>query len=217
MQPNGTPSPRKTGRPRGPRVTITCVVCGTLKELQPSRIKRGEKVCSRTCAGVITRGPRRSFVTAFWKKVDKSGECWLWTASLTSDGYGRVGMGTELKLAHRVSWEMENGPIPDGLQVRHRCPGGPNRACVRPIHLLTGTVQQNMDDRRADGHNLGRGLPGEGNAMAKLTADQVADIRRLHATRQYIHRELGAMFGVHPTTIGNIVRGERWRNHETKL
>lgn len=70
--------------------------------------------------------------TRFWSKVDASGDCWEWTASLTHDGYGRFRLGTKTPVAHRVAWEMLVGPVPDGLTLDHLCR---NRACVNPDHL----------------------------------------------------------------------------------
>lgn len=80
----------------------------------------------------------------FWSKVDKSGDCWLWTAS-TENGYGRfwVGGGKRV-MAHRYAYEELVGPIPDGhdLDHKHTCP----RTCVRPDHLRPATRKQNMEN-----------------------------------------------------------------------
>ena len=70
----------------------------------------------------------------FWSRVDKTGECWTWQGSITCYGYGQFshpvkGMSNR---AHRVAWEMANGPVPEGLVLDHLCR---NRACVRPDHL----------------------------------------------------------------------------------
>ena len=78
----------------------------------------------------------------FWEKVDKSGDCWLWTASTSGDGYGRIGVtGKWMQLAHRVAWELLRGPIPEGLQIDHLCRV---RACVNPDHLETVTQRENI-------------------------------------------------------------------------
>jgi len=81
----------------------------------------------------------------FWSKVNKTETCWLWTGSAIADGYGRISVDGVLKLAHRVSYEWENGSIPDGMVIDHRCH---QPACVRPEHLRIATVKQNMENRR---------------------------------------------------------------------
>lgn len=91
----------------------------------------------------------------FWPKVQKSiGGCWLWIAGGDSEtGYGRIrvgGRGTKHEVAHRVSWELTNGPIPEGLWVLHHCD---TPRCVRPDHLYLGTVQDNNADRVARGRS----------------------------------------------------------------
>ena len=67
----------------------------------------------------------------FWSRVDKSGDCWLWTGSLW-DGYGRCYFAGRSDFAHRVSYRLLVGPIPTGKQLDHLCR---NRACVNPAHL----------------------------------------------------------------------------------
>lgn len=76
----------------------------------------------------------------FWAKVDKSGDCWEWTAFLTPDGYGRFGLDGAIVAAHRTAYELVVGPIPDGLQIDHLCR---NRKCVNPDHLEPVTQLEN--------------------------------------------------------------------------
>lgn len=88
----------------------------------------------------------------FWEKVDKNGptmphmqtQCWLWTASKKSNGYGQLILrDRSVILAHRLAYMMEYGDIPDGLHVCHECD---NPACVRHDHFFLGTPKDNMQD-----------------------------------------------------------------------
>lgn len=110
----------------------------------------------------------------FWAKVDRTPTCWLWTASTKGTGYGAIRIGSLVRFAHRLAWEMRYGAIPDGMQVLHRCD---NTRCVRPDHLYLGTVRENMRDREAAGHTRYGRLAGTDHPNAKLTAEQIQAIR----------------------------------------
>lgn len=85
---------------------------------------------------------RRPAEVRFWEKVDKSGECWLWTGYVDNTGYGRFGVSAGvIPTAHRWAWEQEHGPVPEGLQLDHLCRV---RRCVRPSHLEPVTQRENL-------------------------------------------------------------------------
>jgi hypothetical protein len=81
-------------------------------------------------------------------KVDRSGECWLWTGYVQSNGYAKTWYQGRVQWAHRIAWQEANGPIPEGMFVCHRCDV---RRCVRPDHLFLGTQRDNMQDAVAKG------------------------------------------------------------------
>jgi HNH endonuclease len=87
--------------------------------------------------------------------------CILWSGSLDGSGHGQISIACRMEMAHRVAWELEKGPIPEGLQVLHNCPYGDTPACVNPEHLFLGTHLDNHRDKARK--NMGRksksGLP----------------------------------------------------------
>ena len=144
----------------------------------------------------------------FWSKVQKGepGECWLWTAGLRHGGYGqfRWDTGTTMQ-AHRVAFELTHGPIPDGQVVRHKCdvPG-----CCNPAHLELGTTADNNRDR----DERGRGAKGGARGHARLTDEQVVEIRARYAAGGVSLRVLPMDYPLSSVVIGKIVRGETWKH-----
>lgn len=90
-------------------------------------------------------------------RVDVSADCWLWTAGLNDSGYGRITVDGIRRRAHCVSFELAQGPIPDGLVVDHKCH---NPACVRPEHLHAVTPKQNIENRAGANINSKSGIRG---------------------------------------------------------
>lgn len=120
----------------------------------------------------------------FWSKVSIRGpkDCWPWLAGLTRCGYGRVKrVKNEKVLAHRMSWELHYGPIPEGsdyhgICVLHRCD---NPACVNPAHLFLGTNADNVADKVSKNRQAKNTVPlGEKNHASKLNSRQVSLIKR---------------------------------------
>lgn len=96
-------------------------------------------------------------IERFWTRVSKSDDfdsCWEWTGTKDKDGYGKLSIGGrkvnggKIYTAHRLSWMLNYGVIPNGLWVLHRCD---NPCCCNPKHLFLGTVKDNVDDMRAKG------------------------------------------------------------------
>jgi hypothetical protein len=91
----------------------------------------------------------------FWASAkSRSIGCWLWSRTTVKGGYGRVRYGKKSVVAHRVAWELTNGPVPDGMLVCHACD---NPACINPAHLFLGTHKTNAEDRDRKGRQA-RGL-----------------------------------------------------------
>ena len=94
----------------------------------------------------------------FWAKVDKTGDCWNWTASVNRAGYGKFVAGGKHVLAHRFAFELSSGePVPDELQIDHRCH---NVRCVRPAHLRLATPSQNSENYQPSGTRARSGVRG---------------------------------------------------------
>lgn len=130
-------------------------------------------------------------------KVQVTPTCWLWTASGNGAGHGKLRMadGT-LPYAHRLSYEHFNGPIPEGLVVRHTCD---EPRCVNPAHLAVGTHADNHTDMKD-------AMLRNDRRRYKLTADLVRKIREDPRQDTVIARELG----VNKSTIGLARRRKTW-------
>lgn len=140
---------------------------------------------------------------------DVSG-CWEWQGSRRS-GYGRMIVGSRTdrtrrsESAHRVSYKLHYGEIPNGMEVCHRCD---NPCCVNPDHLFLGTRQDNIDDRESKGRN--RPPIGEKNGRAKLTKTDVLEIIERRA-QGVSFQKLANEYGVCKKTVQDAVNGKHWK------
>jgi hypothetical protein len=142
------------------RLNRTCLRCGTAFTVPAAWVRRGGgKYCKRACADAAGR-PRVVLAEHFWTRLDKNGpvhpyrpelgRCWEFVGSRKSAEfpYGQIGVNGRPRGAHRVAWELTNGPIPPGLSVLHSCDNPP---CCNPAHLFLGTDAVNAWDKVAKG------------------------------------------------------------------
>lgn len=139
----------------------------------------------------------------FWQKVNKSSDCWVYTGACKW-GYGAFWLNGKQVLAHRFSWELLNGPIPNGMLICHHCDNPP---CVRPEHLFLGTSQ----DNRTDAVIKGRHAKGERIHFAKLAPSQITEIRDLR-NRGLEAKDLAVIYEVDKTHIWRITRKKAWKH-----
>lgn len=129
------------------------------------------------------------------------GGCRLWDGAQRGKGYGQITIGRRSRAAHRVAWELVNGPVSSAAHICHRCDV---RLCINPDHLFLGSGQDNVDDMVAKGRNA----KGEKCGAAKLTEEHAREI--LKATGR--HRDIGARFGVASTTVCEIKTRKTWKH-----
>jgi len=140
-------------------------------------------------------------------QTNKKTGCWEWTGS--NDGkpkpYGHACYNGKPGKAHRIMWEIFNGPIKGNLSVLHMCD---NTLCVRPDHLFLGTHQDNMRDMINKGRR--RVIRGDAHPKAKITWSEVQEMRRLYSLGMR-ETEIKKLFPHGPKCINRIVRNLTWR------
>jgi len=151
------------------------------------------------------------YISVFWSHVNKNGSmhpynielgrCWEWTGRLNPSGYGDYGSRSRHMFAHRLSWTISNGNIPDGFQILHSCD---NRICVNPMHLFLGTNYDNVLDRERKGR--GNQVKGEKHHKCKITDIQVIELRENYASGLVTQRQLSKKYGISQAHVGRIIR-----------
>lgn len=147
---------------------------------------------------------QESFYSKISSEADENG-CVLWLGARNNKGYGTFWRNGKRELAHRLAWELERGPIPDGLNVLHRCD---RPLCVRVQHLFLGTQKDNIADCIAKGRKAD--TRGENSAQALLTEKEAQEIKWLLLEGFFTQREIGEAYGVATGTVANIKHGRHW-------
>jgi hypothetical protein len=169
-----------------------------------------------------------STVSRFWgyvSKPDDPSACWPWQGRRDHTGYGRFSYTTQVRkksstAAHRYSYFLANGFIPDGMHICHSCD---NRQCVNPAHLWPGTDLDNSRDKHKKGRgNNPSGLRnarytrpdrtprGETHPHAKLTNATVIQIRKRYTEDNITFAQIAREFGILPWHASRITQGKAW-------
>lgn len=157
----------------------------------------------------------------FWRRVNKTNACWVWTGAVSDKGYGSFGIGGKTTSTHRFSYELAYGPIPQGMFVCHRCDNPP---CCRPDHLFLDTAKGNARDMVAKGRarnrpfagdehwthiNPSRRTRGESCGGAKLTRVSVIAIRARRAEGEPL-ANIAKDYGISESTVSRIALRKLW-------
>lgn len=148
----------------------------------------------------LIQGTRARFMK--FVQTEDPAQCWEWQSTRNNSGYGKFWLDGRTDIAHRVSYRLHKGPIPEGLHVRHTCDNPP---CVNPHHLLVGTGKRNARDAL----ERGKYRRGSGNGRAKLTEGQVSEIRRCWDDGE-TQASMAHRFGVSRSAIQWVLNGRNW-------
>lgn len=187
------------------KVLRNCKICSKefVPRTRPNMKPTHGLFCSRTCAIIFRDGG--TLKERFLKLVgDKEPNgCIIWKGTrIGANGHGIIAR----KLAHRLAYEYAFGSIPDGLYVLHKCDNPP---CVNPEHLFAGTQKDNMYDMIAKKRSTTVGVKGEENKTAKLTTENVIEIRR-RVDAGELQDVVRKDFGISTVHIWRIVNRLRW-------
>lgn len=151
-----------------------------------------------------------NFEEHFWSRVDKTtgngpnGDCWIWTGSIMTNGYGQVSRLGQHYTAHRMAYILANGEtVGPGVDICHSCDV---RTCVNPSHLFIGTRADNM----RDAVSKGRHAHGEQAPYAKLSEVNVLEIHNLANSGSMMQADIAYMFNISVPTVSAIKNKRTW-------
>jgi hypothetical protein len=181
--------------------------CGQKTKIADSTDKRAGWIKGeprRFLHGHWTRLKWAPLAERFWANIDKRGhdECWGWKAHTNDAGYGMLGLGNKSVRAHRFSYELHYGPIPNGLHVCHKCDNPP---CCNPAHLFLGDDIANIQDKVEKGR--ARRPQGKGRGYSAFTNEQAQELREQFERANVSMRKFAQMHNVNRATMRNIIRG----------
>ena len=183
--------------------------CGNFKLVNSANLKSGIIKCcgcvGRPSIEEVLKQRRNEFYTKI--KIDEKG-CHNWIGQLDASGYGEIRIKSKGVRAHRFSWEMHRGEIPNGLWVLHHCD---NRRCVNCDHLYLGTPKDNVRDmveRRRMNHSSVK--KGSKSNLSKLTEEKVTEIRKMRS-EGHKYQTIADKFNVGIGCISHIITGRNWK------
>ena len=177
----------------------------------------------RYCKGHRAKVRDRTNTERFWSYVNKDfpGTCWEWIGGKRDGGYGRYWFEGKAMPSHRYSYELLNGPVPDGYIICHKCD---NPACCNPDHLFLGTNARNSADMVAKGRQskgiehakaiLPNRPKGINHANSVLTEEQVIEMRVLYETGKWFQRALAKRYNTSQATVQRVVTRKAWSHVE---
>lgn len=184
--------------------------CGEIKKVKEIHLYNLKGVSSCGCVRKKRFGKDR-FTENFIKdrvNINEKG-CWIWKCAKHKQGYGNIRFNEKTCLAHRVSWIIFKGEIPEGIKVCHYCD---EPSCVNPAHLFLGTQFDNVTDCINKGR-FTRNIPK--TRRNKLNWFQVQEIKKLHS-KGMKRKELEIKFQVGQTCIAKILTGKSWNINWTQ-
>lgn len=167
--------------------------------------------CRECTISFRNRNHPRRVVDRFWSRVDTSGgpdACWPWTRGQLAGGYGSFRFSDRNHGAHRVSWTLTHGGIPEGMCVCHHCDNPP---CCNPRHLFLDSNEGNIADRVAKSRTRTGASCGSAHGMSRLTEAAVLEIRSRDRHIATV-KELAVKHGVSETCIRDAHRGKTWKH-----